>query len=135
MEASVLHLDNTYSFFSDGVRFVPGLLVVDDLMDGIRLDKLHLQATATYEPMQIHMSKDCWEDTVVVGEPADPHKRVTVEELLNAINDWCDQPASWDGLCKMEEYLMSRSRNPVWGGLHVLGFDAKTQRMAYELLH
>lgn len=127
-----LHLTNSFNFFSDGLRFAPGLLVADDLMNDRKLDEIHLQATASYGPMQIHMSEDCWADTVLVGQPVAPQKRVSVEELLNAINEWCDTPASWDGLCKMEEYLMVR-RKPVWGGLKLLGFDENTQRMAYKL--
>lgn len=93
-----LHLTNSFNFFtphlkqvclSDGLRFAPGLLVADDLMNDRKLDEIHLQATASYGPMQIHMSEDCWADTVLVGQPVAPQKRVSVEELLNAINESC----------------------------------------------
>lgn len=136
-----LHLTKEFTAFSDGFAFSPGFTKETDAMwpktsqigDDFELDELHLNATATFGPIQIHINA-CWDDTILVGESGRLEERITVRQLLDVLNAWCSAPAH-DGQTKVDQYITcGRSYCPLWGGLRRLPYDVGTQRYAYELL-
>lgn len=145
-----LHLDRDFRKFSDGLEFYPGFTKTMDEMvpftqnstlnnpDDLVLDELHLQATACYGGIQIHPHEECWDDVINVGEAGNHNQRITVRQLVDAINAWCLAPSP-SGKAKVDEYMLCSSGSrepywPFWEGLKYLHFDHHTQRYAYELL-
>ena len=138
-----LHLDRDFTKFSDGLDFCPGFTKNDDQMipdtghtpDGLGLDELHLQATACYGGIQIHPHEGSSDDTIEVGDPGNDNQRITVRQLVDAINTWCRSPSP-SGKSKVDEYMLGSwgSYPPCWEGLKWLRFDHDTQRYAYELM-
>lgn len=145
-----LHLNRDFTTFSDGISFSPKFTKGIDQMwpdsdnstennpDDLGIDDLHLQATACYGGIQIHPHEECWDDIIQVGEAGIHDQRITVRQLIDAINAWCLSP-SQSGKSKVDEYMLCSSYGnapygPYWEGLKFLHFDHDTQRYAYELL-
>lgn len=135
-----LHLCRRFTAFSDGYGLSLGLTKEPDGMwpstnvylAETKLDELHLRATATYGPMQIHPHEDCWDDTILVGEAGNIDARISVEQLINAVNDWCSALTP-DGQTRIDQYMQCSLGCPAWDGLLSLGFDDETKRFAYQM--
>lgn len=136
-----LHLTRHFTAFSDGFAFYPGFTKDTDAMwpktskigDDTDLDELHLDATATFGPMQVHVQGACWHDTILIGEPGELAARITVRQLLDAVNAWCSSPTD-NGKTKADRYICGQNLWPTWGGLRCLPFDEGSQRYAYQLV-
>lgn len=120
-----IHLIQDMTVFSDGLVFSPGFTKRPDVMflnqQKMPLDHLHLQATVWYGPMAIHVlvygrgGREEEVGCVMVGEEGDWDARITIKQLLDAINNECKSgkldnffrekhPRFWNGLSSQYAY-------------------------------
>ncbi|KAK9864857.1 hypothetical protein WJX84_006463 [Apatococcus fuscideae] len=139
--SGVLYLDADLRKFNDGLWFDPGFTVdpdtiqpdtrTDAKLEEMKIDELHLEATALWGNLQIQVGEDPHDDMIIVGQES--NERITVGQLLDAINNWCRSILP-DGTTRQQKYLVRGEYRLGYTGLKLLGVNRSPVRWAYEML-